>query len=116
MARLEVKDADKGLDWYAEASFLVEKGTVTGVELTVKATSDPRPKIVRVGLQEDLVKGEVTVVQTAAYPAPSKQYKVPDSLKKGMSLEEAGVEVVEENSIDVFEEEKKELPERKDTR
>eukprot|EP01090_Pellita_catalonica_P001426 TRINITY_DN11153_c0_g1_i1.p1 TRINITY_DN11153_c0_g1~~TRINITY_DN11153_c0_g1_i1.p1 ORF type:complete len:580 (-),score=108.83 TRINITY_DN11153_c0_g1_i1:55-1689(-) len=96
IAREQTKNKAKGIDRYVEASFIVEKGVVKGVELIIKATSDVRTQIEHFALEENYLlddnldeKCRIPKVLQPADPQPPKgvTYQIGAAKVTGKSLE-----------------------------
>jgi hypothetical protein len=83
---LTSKGKSEGFDWFASASFVVNgTGQVTHVVVEVKSLSDPRPIVKKFGISIEngvLVKGDVTLVQSADEDAGEDPNPLPLPLPK----------------------------------
>jgi len=123
IARETVKNS-KGVDRFSEASFVVEKGVVKGIELAMKMSSDLRPQIERVkfivdngSLEPANVKSgdddesnTAEVVQKAEKEKPKKQYSVPGAKREGKTLDQV-MTVINKELVD---DKKKDRDQKKD--
>jgi hypothetical protein len=84
VAHREVKE--KAWDWAVEVHFVVEKGVVVAIELSVRTTSDPRAQIEVVPIVisgNEFKLGEPKETQTAFPPKPNKTYTLPAATIEG---------------------------------
>lgn len=71
--------------------FNVENNRVVSVDLNLKTTSDMRPAIDRVFINEDLTQGEIVHVQRALDFPESFPEKIPNTERTGVDLQEPSV-------------------------